>query len=1220
MKVEQLVKERILVLDGAMGTMIQLENLAEQDFRGTRLEKHPHDLKGLNDILVLSQPAMIKKLHKQYLDAGADIITTNTFNANDYGLREYGVASLVYEINYKAAELAGEIAEQYNKANPDKPRLVAGSLGPTGKTASMSPDIHNPAYREVSFDSLAEAYEAQVKGLTDAGVDLLLVETVFDTLNAKAALYAINKVLRKKNMRIPVMVSVTIDESGRSLSGQTVEAFYNSVYPFGVFSVGINCSFGADKMLPYLERLSVKSEVAVSAHPNAGLPNELGEYDQSPEMMASQVESFCENQFVNIAGGCCGSRPEHIKAIADRVSRYSPRRFRVPSRTTRFSGLQSIGVKDKTPVVYIGERTNVSGSRKFARLIREEKYEEALEMARSQIQEGSKMLNINLDEGMIDAREVVKIFLNHLQAEPDIVNLPVMIDSSDFEVLKNGLKCLQGRSGVNSISLKDGEDLFKKRAEDLHSLGAVVVVMAFDEKGQADTFERKTEICRRAYQILTRELNIPPEDIVFDPNVLTIGTGIESHNNYAVDFIRSVEWIRKNLPYAKVNAGISNVSFAFRGNDALRDVINSVFLHHCEQAGLDFAIVHPARITPYRDIPENLLAPVEDLIFNRREDATDRLVGLAGEYQGKVQTKEDTDGWRELPVEERIAWAMQKGLSAYIEEDISALRGQYDKALDIIQGPLMEGMNRVGELFGSGQMFLPQVIKSARFMNKGVDLLKHDVERENKASAASSGQKKKILLATVEGDVHDIGKNIVSLVLGCNNYEVKDLGVMVPKQRILQAIQQYKPDVLGLSGLISPSLDKMVEVLQLLETEGLRLPVLLGGAATSSMHTAVKAAPHYSGFVMHVGDAMQGVTVANALSGKEADAYVQSARQKQQEFRENYKRKRTAGSFLPLHEARKKRFIYQEDQQVTPRMIGVREFDDFDLHQLKKYIDWTPFFHGWGLKGKYPSIFEKERVGSEAERLFREAHIMLDEIEEKALIQPKGAIGIFPANSDGDDVVIYENDQRNKVRMRIPMLRQQQLQQEGYTLSLADFVAPAESGIQDYFGGFAVTTGLGIDQHLQELKQNGDSYNSIMFRLLADRLVEAAAEVMHEWVRKKYWGYEPEEKLGLEDLIKGRFRGIRPAVGYPSCPDHQTKKHLFELLDAEVRTGIKLTEIYAMKPASSVSGFYLSNKAARYFGIGKIGKDQLQDYSLRTGQDIDQTKKWLYFAINDHDK
>ncbi len=1215
--VAQFVKEKILILDGAMGTMIQLENPEEQDFRGERFQQHPFDLKGLNDILVLTQPSLIRKLHSQYLEAGADIITTNTFNANHYGLREYGVESLVYEINHKAADLARKIAEKFTRSNPAKPRFVAGSIGPTGKTASMSPDINNPAFRDVSFDSLSDAYELQAKGLTDAGVDLLLVETVFDTLNAKAALYAINKVLREQNKQIPVMISVTIDESGRSLSGQTVEAFYNSVIPFGVFSVGINCSFGADKMLPYLERLSVKSEVAVSAHPNAGLPNELGEYDQSPEMMASQVETFCENQFVNIAGGCCGSKPEHIQAIAEVVSGFVPRSFRTPSRTTRFSGLQSFGVKEKTPVVYIGERTNVSGSRKFARLIREEKYEEALDMARNQIQEGSRMLNINLDDGMIDAPEVVKVFLNHLQAEPDIVNVPVMIDSSDFNVLRNGLKCLQGRSGVNSISLKDGVEPFKKRAGELHSLGAVVVVMAFDEKGQADTFERKTEICHRAYQVLTREMNLPPEDIVFDPNVLTIGTGIEAHNNYAVDFIRSVEWIKQNLPYAKVNAGISNVSFAFRGNDALRDAINSVFLHHCEKAGLDFAIVHPAKIIPYGDIPENLLEPVEDLIFNRREDATDRLIELADEFRGKTKTNEDPDGWRELPPEERVGRAMQKGLTSHIHEDIEALKQRHEKALDIIQGPLMEGMNRVGELFGSGRMFLPQVIKSARFMNKAVELLKPDVERENLASAESSGQRKKVLLATVEGDVHDIGKNIVSLVLGCNNFEVKDLGVMVPKHRILQEIKDYRPDVLGLSGLISPSLDKMVEVLQMLDNEGLRLPVLLGGAATSSMHTAVKAAPQYSGFVMHVADAMQGVNVTNALCGKDADAYIKTAKQKQLEFRENYQRKRTAGSFLPLHEARKKRFVYQKDKQVKPRMIGIREFDGFDLHQLKKYIDWTPFFHGWGLKGKYPSIFEKDRVGSEAERLFKEALTMLDEIEEKALIRPRGVIGLFPANSDGDDVMIYENDQRKDVKMRIPMLRQQKLQQEGYTLSLADFVAPAGSGIKDYFGGFAVTTGLGIDKHLTALKQNGDSYNSIMFRLLADRLVEAAAEIMHEWVRKEYWGYEPEEKLGLEDLIRGKFKGIRPAVGYPACPDHQTKKHLFELLDAENRTGITLTEIYAMKPASSVSGFYLSNKAARYFGIGKIGKDQLEDYSRRAGQHIDQTKKWLYFAIDE---
>ncbi len=1210
------VKEKILVLDGAMGTMLQKEQLDEAAFRGHLFEDHPVSLKGLNDLLVLTRPDIVENIYKQYLDAGADIITANTFNANKYGLQEYRMEGEVYRINYEGIKQALQVAAKYNELDPEKPRYVAGSLGPTGKTASISPSIDNPAERDVTFDDLAEAYGQQAEAMIDAGVDVLMVETVFDTLNAKAVLYAIRRVLAEKGKDIPVMASVTIDESGRNLSGQTVEAFYNSFLPFSLFSIGLNCSFGADKMLPYLERLSEKSKLYVSTHPNAGLPNELGEYDQSPAQMAGLVETFCEKGLVNIAGGCCGSMPEHIQAIADVVKKYTPRKQKDKPRATRLSGLQSFGVRERTRLVKVAERTNVTGSRKFARLIRDKQYEDALEIARSQIQDGGQMLNINLDESMIDTRKVIVDFLNYLTSEPDIVNVPVMIDSSDFDVLRNGLKCLQGRSVVNSISLKDGEADFKEKAQIIKGLGAVLVVMAFDEEGQAETFDRKIEICSRAYTILTETLNYPPEDIIFDPNVLTIGTGIEAHNSYALDFIRSVEWIKANLPYAKVNAGVSNVSFAFRGNDYLRDVINSVFLHHCEVAGLDFAIVNPPKVIPYQDIPEHLLIPVEDLIFNRQKDATDRLVNMAANVDVKAVQTGHKDQRETMSPEERIAFALTNGLQTYITDDIQALKEKYENPLDIIQGPLMDGMNKVGELFGEGKMFLPQVIKSARIMNKAVDMLTGDIEAYNMKLTASASRKKKLLLATVEGDVHDIGKNIVSLIFRCNNYEVIDMGVMVPNKDVVEAVEREQPDILGLSGLISPSLDKMIEVLKLLEDKGLNVPVFLGGAATSGLHTAVKAAPHYSGVVAHLGDAAQSVTAANGLLGENHQAMKDQITEKQQKLRASFRKKKAPSRFISLKEARKRKYGYKPEQPVKPNLLGTKEFSDFDLRQLRKYIDWTPFFHGWGLKGKYPSIFEKERMGAEAERLFNEALEMLDDIQKHELIRPRGIIGIFPANSDGDDVLIFNNDKREKMIMRIPMLRQQQMKDDrGHALSLADFIAPVDSGVRDYFGGFAVTTGLGIDQHLERFREEGDSYSSIMFRLLADRLVEAAAEVMHEWVRKKYWGYVPDEDLSIEELLKGKFKGIRPAVGYPACPDHSIKKYLFDLLDVEAKIGVSLTEIYAMKPASSVSGFYMANDASRYFGVGKIGQDQVDDYARRSGNDVSDIERWLHFDI-----
>ncbi|MFW5753745.1 MAG: methionine synthase, partial [Marinilabiliaceae bacterium] len=1001
MEILQKIQKRILVLDGAMGTMVQTKSLTEEAFRGERFKKHPIPLQGLNDALVITNPDLIKEIHQQYLHAGADIITTNTFNANSISLKDYGLEDYVDEINKKGVDLAKEAAQAYTKEDPEKPRFVAATLGPTGKTASISPEINNPAFRDITFDDLAASYARQAKALVQAGADILMVETVFDSLNAKAALYAIENVLHETKADIPVMVSVTIDESGRNLSGQTVEAFYNSLTAFPVFSIGLNCSFGPDKMLKYLENLASKAELAISTHPNAGLPDENGEYNLSPDQMAGYIKEYAEKGLINIVGGCCGSKPEHIRAIANAVKDCIPRQIHKSEPTARLSGLEALDATDYTPMLKIAEKTNVSGSRQFAKYIRDEQYDEALEIARQQIHDGCDMLNINLDESMIDSRETIKGFLNQLQAEPDIASVPVMLDSSDFAVIENGLKCVQGRAIVNSISLKDGEEAFKQKATRIKELGAIPVIMAFDENGQADDFNRKTEICQRAYNILTDELGFRPENIIFDPVVLTIGTGIEEHNNYASDFIRSVRWIRENLPHAKVNAGVSNVSFAFRGNNYLREVINSVFLHHCEKAGLNMAIIHPGKIIPYDQIPQKLLTAVEDLILNNRQDATDRLVELAPQFSGQERDQSTTENWRNSDAEKRLAYAMRKGIGKHLEADLRELQQVHKRSLDIVQGPLMNSMKEVGELFGAGKMFLPQVIKSARIMNQAVEILKDDIEKETLLAGDSPSEKKKILIATVEGDVHDIGKNIVSLVLGCNSFEVVDLGVKVPASDIAEAVHREKPDILGLSGLITPSLEKMTEVLNILESEKIKLPVLLGGAATSALHTAIKAAPIYSGPVLHVSDAMRSVNVANALTGNDVNAFLEELYEAQKQLQDEYRKKRSSGQFLPLAEARKRKFAHKYEHQTRPKMLDIKEFRNFDINEIEKFIDWTPFFHGWSLKGKYPSIFGKDRVGAEAKRLFEEANAMLKEIKEEGLVNPRGVIGLFPANSHG---------------------------------------------------------------------------------------------------------------------------------------------------------------------------------------------------------------------------
>lgn len=1219
MDIENIVNKKVLVLDGAMGTLLQQKKLTDAEFKGDLFRDYSIDLTGIKDILCLTQPALIQQIHEDYLKAGADIITTNSFNANKFGLQEYYLEQYGYRINYASAQIARQAADKFS----DSSRIVfvAGAMGPTKKSASMSPDINRPESRDVSFYELAEAYKEQAKGLIEGGVDILLVETVFDTLNAKAALYAINSIKNSDGRYVPVMVSGTIDDSGRILSGQTVEAFFNSLEPFGLFSIGLNCSFGADKMLPYLERLAVKSTVNVSAHPNAGLPNEKGDYEQSAIEMARQLEKFLGNGLVNIIGGCCGTTPDHVKALKRISDKYNPRVILPRSRTTRLSGLQSLGVKDATRLIKIGERTTVTGSKAFFKCIKEEQYEKAVQIAKQQVDAGADMLNISMDESMIDTKSALPHFIKLLSAEPDVASVPFMIDSSHFEVLEESVKLLQGKSIVNSISLKDGEDEFKEKARKIHDLGAAIVVMAFDEKGQGDTFDRKIEICSRVYRIWTEELNFPPEDLIFDPNVLSVGTGIPEHNHFAKDFIRSVQWIKQNLPYSKVNAGITNISFAYRGNNYLREVINSVFLHHCKEAGLDFAIINPEKIFKYDEIPAKLKRYVEDLVFYLRKDASERLLELATHYSSEGKQTATVLKWRKQSPEKRLAYAIENGNNMYLAKDVEDALKEKDSALELIEGPLMKGMNRVGESFGKGSTYLPQVIKSARVMNEAVELIMPYLEKE-KRDLAKQFQKKKILLATVEGDVHDIGKNILSLVLKSNNFEVVDLGVMVPPEIILENIEKENPDIIGLSGLITPSLNKMAQFIKELEKRKITTPVLVGGATTSGLHTAVSLAPGYSGVVVHVPDASKSIEITNKLAGENADAFVNEIKTEQDKLRKLYRKRKADKRSVTFRDAKRKRYKYnyKVQQPVKPRLLGTKIFEDFDLNILRKYIDWTPFFHGWGLKGVFPKIFEKEKVGSEAKRVFNEAQDMLEEIIEDKLIHPKGIIGLFPANSDGDDILVFENERRNKIIKRIPMLRQQKLHdQDGYALSLSDFIAPVDSGIKDYFGGFAVTTGLGTEEHVQHFKQKGDSYNSIMFRLIADRLVEAFAEVLHEWVRKKYWGYEPHEDLSKEELIKEKYQGIRPAPGYPACPDHTLKRHLFELMDVEKKVGIELTESYAMKPASSVTGFYISHNASKYFGIGKIGKDQIQDYARRTKMDIDEAEKWLY-SVLDYDE
>ena len=1213
-----LLENRILILDGAMGTMIQRRKLEEKDFRGDRFHDHPGQLKGNNDLLSITQPQIIKDIHKEYLAVGADIIETNTFSGTSIAMADYEMEDLVYELNFESAKIAKEATQEFTALNPNKPRFVAGAMGPTNRTASLSPDVNDPGFRAVTFDQLVIAYYEQVRGLIDGGADLLLVETVFDTLNCKAALFAIDTYCKENNRRIPVMVSGTItDASGRTLSGQVVEAFWISVSHAELLSVGLNCALGAKQLKQYVNDLSRIAHIPISAYPNAGLPNEFGAYDQGPEEMAHLMKPFLEGGMVNFLGGCCGSTPEHIQAIAQVAEKFPPREVPDAISSPLLSGLEPLIVTENTNFVNIGERTNVTGSRRFARLIKEGNYEEALSVARQQVEGGAQIIDVNMDEGMLDSKAAMVKFLNLLAAEPDISRVPVMVDSSKWEVIEAGLKCLQGKGVVNSISLKEGEDIFLEQARKIRQYGASVVVMAFDEKGQADTYERKIEICQRAYNVLTQKVGFQPEDIIFDPNIFAIATGIEEHNNYAVDFINATRWIKENLPGALVSGGVSNVSFSFRGNNVVREAIHSVFLYHAVKAGMDMGIVNAGMLQVYEDIPKDLLERVEDVVLNRRPDATERLVEFAETVKGEGAKREVNLEWRESPVEERLSYSLVKGIVDFIEEDVEEARQQFEKPLEVIEGPLMKGMNVVGDLFGEGKMFLPQVVKSARVMKKGVAYLLPYMEEEKAKSGDTSLNAGKILMATVKGDVHDIGKNIVGVVLACNNFEVIDMGVMVPMEKILDKAQEEGVDIIGLSGLITPSLDEMVYISEEMEKRKMDLPLLIGGATTSRIHTAVKIAPQYTGPVIHVLDASKCVPVAQKLLSDNEElskAYVGEIKESYTKFREGYESRQKQKSYLSLDAARsnKLELDWSQPSAPPPTVLGNKYFDDFPLEEIRPFIDWTPFFYTWELKGQYPRILDDPQKGEEARKLYQDAQQMLDQIIEEKWLSARAAIGLYPANTVGhDDIEVYKDKSREEVVARFFNPRQQAEKKGAPSLCLADFLAPKETGLEDYIGGFAVTTGLGIETKLREFEAAHDDYNSILLKALADRLAEAFAELMHQKVRTEFWGYTSVEAFTQEQLIREAYKGIRPAPGYPANPDHSEKITLFQLLDVEAQTGISLTESLAMYPAASVSGLYFAHPDARYFGIGKITEEQVEDLATRKGLSKKEVERWL---------
>lgn len=1215
-QLKTLATERILIMDGGMGTMIQTYGLDESDFRGARFAEHGSPLCGNNDILSLTQPHIIEAIHFAYLKAGADIVETNTFSATTIAQGDYQLEDAVYDLNVASAQIAKRATEHMTAQTPDKPRFVAGALGPTNRTASISPDVNDPGKRNVTFDELVEAYTLAIAGLVDGGADLLLIETVFDTLNCKAAIYAAKKYFQTHQRELPIMLSGTItDASGRTLSGQTIEAFWYSVAHAQPFSVGLNCALGAEQMRPYVQNISKVADVAISCYPNAGLPNEFGEYDQTPEQMADYIKDFAESGFVNVVGGCCGTTPEHIAAIADAVASIPPRKVADVETYCRLSGLEPLVIHPECNFMNVGERTNVTGSARFKKLIMNDEYDTALDVARQQVENGAQIIDINMDEAMLDSEQAMKTFLNLIASEPDISRVPIMIDSSKWSVLQSGLKCIQGKGIVNSISLKEGEEAFIEQANEILRYGAAVIVMAFDEKGQADTYARKLEICQRAYQVLTERVGFPPQDIIFDPNIFAIATGIEEHNNYANDFIEATAAIKKECPHALVSGGVSNVSFSFRGNNPVREAIHSVFLYHAIKAGMDMGIVNAGQLQIYEEIPAELLERVEDVVLNRRDDATERLLEHASTVSADKKTQVKDLSWREQDVNARLTHALVNGITDFIEVDTEEARQQAAKPLEVIEGPLMDGMNVVGDLFGSGKMFLPQVVKSARVMKKAVAYLIPFIEHEKQKSGDAQTHKGKILMATVKGDVHDIGKNIVGVVLQCNNYEVIDLGVMVPCEKILATAKAENVDIIGLSGLITPSLEEMCHVAAEMQRQQFTIPLLIGGATTSRVHTAVKITPNYQHPAIYVKDASRSVTVASELLNKDKrDKYINSVNEEYAQVRERHQGKKQKTDWLSLSEARANKIAltWETYQPPAPHFLGLKVLNHYDLATISKYIDWTPFFQAWELAGRFPKILKDEVVGEEATRLYNDAQAMLKRILDENLLTANAVFGFFPANSVGDDIEIYTDEERTNVRMTLHNLRQQNRKPPGRpNQCLSDLVAPKVSGIKDYIGAFAVTAGVGIDALAKGFEANQDDYSSIMIKALGDRLAEAFAEHLHHLVRREYWGYDVEENLSNESLIREAYKGIRPAPGYPACPDHLEKISLFELLDAKNNAGISLTDSMAMWPASSVCGVYYSHPEANYFGIGKINRDQLEDYARRKDIPLEDAEKWL---------
>ncbi|MAO38809.1 MAG: methionine synthase [Pseudohongiella sp.] len=1216
---KQALSQRILILDGAMGTMIQAEKLTEADYRGEQFKDHESDLTGNNDLLTLTRPDIIRKIHLAYLEAGADIVETNTFNSTAVSQSDYNLQPIVRELNYQGAKLARECCDEISLRTPDRPRFVAGVIGPTSRTASLSPDVNDPGYRNTDFDSLVVDYKVAVEGLISGGADLLLVETIFDTLNAKAALFAIQEVFDDMAIELPIMISGTItDASGRTLSGQTVEAFWNSVRHSKPLSIGFNCALGADQLRPHIEEISGLASAFVSAHPNAGLPNAFGEYDQSAAEMAAIVEEFAASGFVNIIGGCCGTTPLHISAIAKAVAPHKPRKIPQVPVKCRLSGLEAFNIGPDSLFVNVGERTNITGSRKFARLIRENNYNEALDVALQQVENGAQIIDINMDEGMLDSLAAMQKFLRLIASEPDISRVPIMIDSSKWEVLECGLKNIQGKGIVNSISLKEGEADFLEKARLCRRYGAAVVVMAFDETGQADTLEKKQSICKRSYDLLISEAGFAPEDIIFDPNIFAIATGIDEHNNYAVDFIESCRYIRKNLPHALISGGVSNVSFSFRGNDPVREAIHSVFLYHAIKAGLNMGIVNAGQLTVYDDIPADLKERVSDIVLNRRSDGTDRLMEIAAKYSGTGSTESNEDvAWRDAPVQQRITHALVKGITRYIDADTEEARQQYDKPIEVIEGPLMDGMNVVGDLFGSGKMFLPQVVKSARVMKQAVAYLLPYIEAEKLKSGDASKSKGKVLLATVKGDVHDIGKNIVGVVLGCNNYDIIDLGVMVPCEKILQQAREHDVDIIGLSGLITPSLDEMVHVAKEMQRLDFKVPLLIGGATTSKAHTAVKIEQHYrNNATVYVPDASRSVTVVSNLLGKETHPeFVAKVKAEYDTIRTRTAGRDQRSSLLSFDEANSNagQFEWRADTITRPSFLGTKVFDDYPLEKLVPYIDWTPFFITWSLSGKYPAILEDEVVGQAARDLFADAQQMLDDLVSNKKLRAQGVIGFWPAQRSGrNDVKVFADDAHNKPLHEFNFLRQQASKAEGIpNLSLADFIADDSEADTDYIGAFAVTAGLGAQELAEKYQAENNDYNALMVKALADRLTEAFAEHLHERVRREFWAYAPDETLDNEALIREKYRGIRPAPGYPACPEHSDKVAIFDLLDINNSIEMSLTESFAMLPAAAVSGFYFAHPDSRYFSVGKINDDQVEDFAERRGINVEAARKLL---------